>query len=178
MWLITFNGKLPFSYVSKKEFLEKRKKNLANEILATASGFNDVLKNIEDLRKPIKKRNIKTTPKKLKRYITMDYQPGKERYEKLLAENEKKFQPAFTKLEALLKMPATELSRPAIVKVDPDDYLSYLFTDDDDPFGKILIKPNPAYFIITSPNLQRNSFRRTLLVILRNRSLRIHAERL
>jgi hypothetical protein len=43
-------------------------------------------------------------------------------------------------------MPAGELSQPAIVKQDPNDYLSYLFTTDEDAFGKVLIKPNPGYF--------------------------------
>ena len=43
-------------------------------------------------------------------------------------------------------MPETELNQPAIVKKDPDDNLSYLFTNDDDPFGEVLIKPNPGYF--------------------------------
>jgi hypothetical protein len=153
MWLITYNGKLPYSYVSKKEFLEKRKKNLANEMLETASGFNDVLKNIE-IEKSYKEAEYKNDPEKLKRYIKMDYQPGKERYEKLLADNGKNFQAALAKIELLLKMPATELSRPAIVEIDPHDHLSYLFTDDDDPFGKVLIKPNPAYF---NKNLPRTS---------------------
>ena len=153
MWLITYNGKLPYSYVNKKEFLEKRKENLANEMNATGSGFKDVLNNIER-EKTYKETEYKNDPEKLKKYIKMDYQPGKERYEKLLADNEKNFQPAFTKLEALLKMPATELSQPAIVKIDPHDHLSYLFTDDEDPFGKILIKPNPAYF---NKNLPRSS---------------------
>jgi hypothetical protein len=153
MWLITYNGKLPYSYVSKKEFLEKRKKNLANEMQVTASGFNDVIKNIE-IEKTYKELEYKNDPEKLKRYIQMDYQPGKERYEKLLADNEKNFQPAFAKVDGLLKMPAAELSQPAIVKIDPHDHLSYLFTDDDDPFGKVLIKPNPAYF---NRNLPRSS---------------------
>jgi len=157
LWLITYNGKLPYSYVSKKEFLEKRKKNLANEMLAAGSGFSDVLKNIE-IEKTYKETEYKNDPEKLKRYMKMDYQPGKERYEKLLADNEKNFQPAFTKLEALLKMPATELSQPAIVKVDPQDHLSYLFTNDDDPFGKILIKPNPAYFNTSLPRSSAQFF--------------------
>ena len=43
-------------------------------------------------------------------------------------------------------MPPGELNQPAIVKNDPQDHLSYLFTDDNDPFRKVLIKPNPAYF--------------------------------
>jgi hypothetical protein len=153
MWLITYNGKLPYSYVSKKEFLEKRKKSLTDQMLMSASGFNDALKNIE-IEKTYKETEYKNDPEKLKRYLKMDYQSSKDRYEKLLADNEKNFQPAFTKLESLLKMPATELSHPAIVKEDPLDHLSYLFTDDDDPFGKILIKPNAAYF---NKNLPRSS---------------------
>ena len=64
----------------------------------------------------------------------------------LKAENDKTYTPAFTKIETLLRMPSSGLTQPAIVKNDPHDFLSYLFTDDDDPFGKVLIKPNPAYF--------------------------------
>jgi len=43
-------------------------------------------------------------------------------------------------------MPESELNQPAIVKMDPHDALAYLFVDDDDPMGQVLIKPNPAYF--------------------------------
>ena len=76
----------------------------------------------------------------------MDYLQMKERYEKLLADNEKEFKPAFDKIETQLKISGDELKQQAIVKADPNDPLSYLFTDDSDPFGKILIKPNPDYF--------------------------------
>ena len=79
--------------------------------------------------------------------MKMDYLSTKDRYEKQLADNEKNYKPAFTKIETLLKMPATELNEPAIVKQDPNDHLSYLFTDDNDGFGKILkFKPNHRYF--------------------------------
>jgi hypothetical protein len=63
-----------------------------------------------------------------------------------LANNEKEFKPAFDKIDAQLKMPLAVLSEQAIVKIDPTDHLSYLFTNDDDGFGKILIKPNSGYF--------------------------------
>ena len=76
----------------------------------------------------------------------MDYLSIKERYEKQLSEMEQNYQPAFDKIEVLLKMSPAELNQPAIIKQDPNDGLSYLFTDSDDPFCKILIKPNPAYF--------------------------------
>jgi hypothetical protein len=76
----------------------------------------------------------------------MDYLNLKVLYEKLLAENENKFKPALDKLKAQLKLPASELNNQAIVNDDPYDPLSYLFTDNNDPLGKILIKPNPGYF--------------------------------
>lgn len=145
MWLITYDGKLPYAYASKREFLEKRKQSLSNQMLESAASVKDVLKNIE-IEKGFKEVEYKNDPDKLKRYMKMDYLSRKERYEKQLADNEKGFKPAFDKIETQLKMPAAELNQQAIVKLNPNDHLSYLFTDDNDPFGKILIKPNPGYF--------------------------------
>ena len=145
MWLITYDGKLPYAYVTKKEFLEKRKPALQSQKLEAVSGFMDGLQRNE-IEKKYKETEFKNEPGKLKKYMKMDYLQIKERYEKLLADNEKTYKPAFDKIDTQLKMPSAELSQQAIVKMDPNDYLSYLFTDDDDPFGKILIKPNPVYF--------------------------------
>lgn len=122
-------------------------------MLDSAAGFKDALKNIE-IEKTYKEAEFKNDAEKLERYMKMDYLNTKARYEKLLAENEKKYIPAFKKIETLLEMPETELNQPAIVKKDPKDYLSYLFTDDDDAFGKVLIKPNPGYF---NKNLPKSS---------------------
>jgi hypothetical protein len=144
-WLITYDGKLPYSYVTKKEFLETRKKILANAMEMSSSGFKDVLNRLE-IEKSFKEKEYKNDPEKLKNYMKMDYMDSKARYEKLLADNEKTFRPAFNKIDAQLKMTALESGQPAIVKEDPNDHLSYLFTDDKDPFGKILIQPSPAYF--------------------------------
>lgn len=144
-WLITYDGKLPYAYVTKKEFLEKRKISLSNQMLRSAAGFKDVLNRIE-IEKRYKEAEYKNDPEKLKRYMEMDYLSTKERYEKLLADNEKNYKPAFDKINTQLKMPAAELNQQAIVKDDPNDHFSYLFTTDDDGFGKVLIKPNPGYF--------------------------------
>ena len=105
-WLITIDGKLPFAFVTKKEFLEKQK-----QMLLTA-----MPKEIENSNESHK------------------------------LNTEKNYKNALAKLETLLKMPSDESAQPAIVKQDPSDYLSYLFTTDTDPFGKVLIKPNPGYF--------------------------------
>ena len=150
MWLITYNGKLPYAYVSKKEFLEKRKQNLTAQMQTSASGFKDVLKNLE-IERGFKQKEYKDDATKLERYMKMDYLSSKDRYEKLLADNEKNYKPALRKVDSLLRLPAAQLSQFAIVKQDPKDHLSYLFTNDDDPFGKILIKPNPSYFDKTLP---------------------------
>ena len=144
-WLITYDDKLPWSYVSKKEFLEKRKEILTAQMLESSSGFRDILKN-KEIEKGFKEKEYKNDAAKLERYMRMDYLSTKDRYEKLLADNEKNFRPAFSKVESQLKMSASELAEPAIVKKDPNDPLSYLFTDDGDPNGRVLIKPNPSYF--------------------------------
>ena len=144
-WLITYDGKLPFSYVTKKEFLEKRKLALSDRMLMSASGFKDILKN-KEIEKGFKEKEYKNDPDKLKKYMKIDYLEIKARYEKLLADNEKTYNPGFEKIDEQLKLPADELNKQAIVKMDPHDRLSYLFTNDEDGFGKILIKPNPGYF--------------------------------
>ncbi len=144
-WLITYDGKLPYAYVTKKEFLERMKPTLYNRMQEIAAHFKNTLTNNE-IAKGFKEKEYKNNPAKLEKYMEMEYLQIKERYEKQLADNERSFKPAFDKIENQLKMPASELNQQAIVKMDPYDHLSYLFTDDDDGFGKILIKPNPEYF--------------------------------
>lgn len=145
MWLITYDGKIPWSYVTKKEFLEKRKRNLFTQMASDASGIKDVLNNLE-IEKGFKEKEYKNDAEKMQKYMKMDYLPGKERYTKFLAELENKYKPAFKKIDDQLKMSAAELNETAMVKMDPHDELSYLFTTESDPFAKILIKPNPSYF--------------------------------
>ncbi len=145
MWLITHDGQLPYAYVTRKEFLEKRRRSLAVQMEESAQSIRDVLKNIE-IEKKFREEEYKNDPAKMEKYMKMDYLQVKERYQKFLADNEKKFRPAFDKLEAELRKPADELNRQAIVKNDPNDFANYLFTDENDPFANILIKPNPAYF--------------------------------
>jgi hypothetical protein len=105
-WLITRDNKLPFAYVTKKEFLEKQKNMLILAMPKAIEGSN---------------QNFK-------------------------AKTEQDFKKALAKIESLMKMPSGESDQPAIVKQDPNDYLSFLFTTNDDPFSKVLIKPNPEYF--------------------------------
>jgi hypothetical protein len=146
MLLITYDGKLPYTYVSRREFLEKRKKIVTNEMAASAASYNDMLKQIE-LQKGLMEKEYKNDPEKLKKYLKSDYQYTKDRYEKLLAANETNYKPEFDGIDSQLKISSADLDQPAIVKKDPKAKLdTYIFTEDSDPFGKVLIKPNPAYF--------------------------------
>src|SRR5450759_5458230 len=67
-WLVTYDGKLPFAFVTKKEFLEKRKINLTDAMHHAAAAEKEVLK-ILKWRKDLKKWNIKNDPEKLAKYI-------------------------------------------------------------------------------------------------------------
>jgi hypothetical protein len=105
-WLITYDNKLPYAYVTEKEFLEKQKKMLILAMPKAIEGSNQSYK----------------------------------------AKTEQEYKNALAKIETLLKMPSGESDQPAIVKQDPKDYLSFLFTTGEDPFAKILIRPNRGYF--------------------------------
>ena len=105
-WLITRDNKLPFTYVTKKEFLEKQKNMLILAMPKAIEGSN---------------ANYKS-------------------------KTEQDYKNALAKIETLMKTTSGESDQPAIVKQDTHDYLSFLFTTNDDPFARVLIKPNPGYF--------------------------------
>ena len=145
VWLITYDGKLPYAYVSKQSFLEKQKRYLMKGLAETLASLKETLKSNEE-EKARKELEYKNDSKKLEYYIRMDYEYIKGNTEKYIIETEEQFKNALDKIEIQLKMPPEELNQPSIVKDDPNDHLSYLFTTDDDPSGRVLIQPNPGYF--------------------------------
>ena len=145
VWLITYDGKLPYAYVSKQLFLEKQKRYLLKGLAETLASLKETLKS-NDEEKARKELEYKNDPKKLEYYLRMDYEYIKGNTEKSVIDTEEKFKKALDKIETQLILPPDELNQPSIVKKDPNDYLSYLFTTDDDPFGRVLIQPNPGYF--------------------------------
>ena len=151
-WLITIDDKLPYSYVTRKEFLEKRKTILQRQEKANIKSFDEtvVTKNKE---KALYEVEYKNDPVKWQRYLKMDYQSVLDANEKNRVKFANYYKAAYAKLEEQMRKPADELNQIAIVKEDPNDFLNYLFTTDDDGFGKILIKPNPSYF---NPKLPRS----------------------
>jgi hypothetical protein len=145
VWLITYDGKLPYAYVSKQSFLEKQKRYLLKGLAETLTSLKETLKSNEE-EKARKELEYKNDSKKLEYYIRMDYEYIKANTEKYIIDTEKNFENALDKIETQLKLPPEELNQPSIVKEDPNDHLSYLFTTDDDPSGRVLIQPNPGYF--------------------------------
>ncbi len=115
-WLITYDNKLPFLLVSRKEFLDRRKQKLTEGRAQEAAQIKD---------------NYKTDENKQKEKLAIAM---------------KGYDIALAKVEADLQMPTSELNQQAIVKQDPNTVMSHLFTNTNDPFAKILIKSNPDYF--------------------------------
>lgn len=144
-WLITFDGQLPFLWVTQKEFLERKKQKLLKGKEEEKESINSRLADLEVERKLMEKQ-YGNDPGKLQIYLKNSYQNVKIQQEQSIVKTEKNFLNAIFKVDELLKMPAEELSKPAIVKQDTHDFLSHLFTTSTDPFASILIKPNPAYF--------------------------------
>ena len=144
-WLITRDGQLPFLLVSKREFLERKKQKLLKGLEEEKAMASRNAESRENERKLMEKE-YSNDPVKLQKYLKNEYEYFKAQDRENLARTEKNFLSAIAKVEALLKMPADELNKPAIVKQDSHDFLSHLFINATDPYPDILIKPNPNYF--------------------------------
>ncbi len=144
-WLITHDNMLPFAYVTKKEFLEKQKQMLLSSMTKSTGSLKESLKTNE-ADKIGKEEEYKNDPERLQRYMKNSYLYNRDRFEKEIIKTEQNYKNALTKIETLLKTPTDESLQPVVVKKDPNDYLSYLFTTNSDAFSRVLIKPNPGYF--------------------------------
>jgi hypothetical protein len=145
LWLLTYDGKLPWAYVTKKEFLVKRKRNLNQLMAESEASTKEAIANIEK-EKNLLEAQYKNDPAQWEKYLRLNYKPGLERQQKQLAGNAKPFEAAMEKIDGMLSLPASELEQIAIVKADPHGTYDYLFTDAKDPMAQILIKPDPGYF--------------------------------
>lgn len=151
-WLITYDNKLPFLWVSRKEFLEKRKQKLiaGREQEATQVKSNYPIRPKAE-QEAAKQQMLDKYAKQAggqelaKRYLA-NYKTDEEIYKEKLAIAMKGYDIALAKVEADLKMSVSELGQQAIVKQDPNTVMSHLFTNAEDPFAQILIKPNSDYF--------------------------------
>jgi len=145
LWLITYDGQQPWSYVTRKEFLLKRKRFLLHEMAAEAPRHKERLQQWEQMKKQ-KELEWKGEPSKMASYLSGTHNPGIEReqaaYQKLM----QGYEDGLSRLNEQLSAPEEELGKRAIVIKSSKNNFDYDFTDSLERFAELLIKPNPAYF--------------------------------
>jgi hypothetical protein len=152
LWLISFDGKVPWSYVTRREFLLKRKQNLLHQLKDEEPRLKEQLGKWE-VEKKYKEEEWKNDATRLTNYINVTYKPGIDREQQNYKRSKEALEKAIEKVEEQLSAPETDLNKPAIVIRSSKNHLDYEFTDKVEPFAEVLTKPNPAYF---NRSLQRS----------------------
>ncbi|NCU05800.1 MAG: hypothetical protein GXC73_17675, partial [Chitinophagaceae bacterium] len=144
-WIITYDGQLPWSFVTRREFLLKRKRFLQKEMAAETPRLKDQLASWEQQKK-YKEQEWKSDPAKLANYMSGTHNPAVERvqasYKKLI----QGYENGIARIDEQLSASAEELNKKAIVIKSTKNNFDYDFTDKMEPFAELLTKPNPAYF--------------------------------
>jgi len=143
LWLITFDGELPWTYVTRKEFLVKRKRILQYQLSQEDGRLKEQLDKWE-YEKKYKQDELKNDPVKLAKYMDNTYKPGIDREHDNYKRSVGELQKAIETVEDQLT--ESGLDKRAIVIKDPHSLWNYHFTDRVEPFAEVLTKPNPAYF--------------------------------
>lgn len=142
LWLITYTGKLPWSHVTRREFLIRRKKNLQRQMAEETPRYKEQLQQMAMMKK---EQEAKNDPAKLQNFINVTYQPTVERIEQNYLKSKAAYEAVIAKIERQLGGDA-DLDKPAIVIRNVHNHLEYDFTDKVEPFAEVLVKPNPSYF--------------------------------
>ena len=145
LWLITYDGQLPWSFVTRREFLLKRKRFLQKEMAAEAPRLKDQLAGWEQQKK-YQEQEYKSDPAKLANYISGIHNPAVERvqasYKKLI----QGYENAIARIDDQLSASSEDLNKKAIVIKSTQNNFDYDFTNKMEPFAEMLTKPNPSYF--------------------------------
>ncbi|MGZ5287598.1 MAG: hypothetical protein ACXWB9_10455, partial [Flavisolibacter sp.] len=145
LWLIGYNGKLPWTFVTRREFLMKRRKNLHLQMTEEEPRYKEQLQQMAMMKKE-KETQLKNDEARLKNFMNVTYNPMVERVEQNYHKAKTAFEIAINKIEQQLQEGAKELDKPAIVIRSSSNPLDYEFTDKTEPFAEVLVKPNPSYF--------------------------------
>ena len=146
LWMLTYPGKLPWQYVSRKEFLENRRQMLLSELKKEDESLSEKMADLEKTKQNIEKVT-KNNPAQYAAWIKNDYEPAPARYRDYHQKTTANFKRAIEKVNDQLQAPAGELSKPAIVIKSEQNHLDYSFTENwQERFAQVLIKPNPGYF--------------------------------
>gem|GEM_PF-1013073 len=145
LWLITYDGQLPWSFVTRREFLLKRKRFLQRQMEAEAPRLKEKLAGWEQQKK-YKEQEWKSDPARLASYVSGTHNPGIEREHANHKKMIQGFETAIERVEEQLAAPTEELNKWAIVIKSTKNHLDYDFTDKMQPFAELLTQPNPNYF--------------------------------
>ncbi|RYY50378.1 MAG: hypothetical protein EOO06_03960 [Chitinophagaceae bacterium] len=144
-WLITYDGQLPWTFVTRREFLQKRKRLLQKELAGESTRLKEKIAGWEEMKK-YKEQEYKSDPAKLAAYLSGTHNPAIEREKANYQRSIAGYQNGLERLDDQLSAPADELNKRAIVIKSTQNNFDYGFTDNMVPFAELLIKPNPAYF--------------------------------
>lgn len=146
LWFITYPGQLPWVYVSRREFLQKRRSNLLRMMKDEEERLQRNLADLEQQKKNVE-NVLRSDPAKFAAYLKNDYEPAPKRFKDAHDKSIAALKRAIDRVHEQLEAPAGELNRQAIVIRSEKDYLDYNFTDNwQDRFAEVLIKPNPSYY--------------------------------
>ncbi|MGZ5254972.1 MAG: hypothetical protein ACXWV4_11550 [Flavitalea sp.] len=145
LWLITYPGQLPWNYVTRREFLQKRRSNLLRMIKEEEERLQANLSDLEKQKKNIQ-QILKDDAAKYASYIKNDYEPAPKRFRDLYDKSVEGYNKALKKVNDQLEAPETELNKNAVVLKSTSNHLDYDFVKWPAQGAEILTKPNPAYF--------------------------------
>jgi hypothetical protein len=147
-WLITYDGKLPFEYVTRKEYLEKVKEKLALQLKESIAASKDVIQ-IRPKAEQEKEKNemvemfVKGSARANK-YLA-EYKTDEQKLEESITKNKEEYTQKLAFVEKQLNLPETELKKTAIItSLTNSDFSG--FAEENDQYALIIVKDNPAYF--------------------------------
>lgn len=146
LWLLTYPGQLPWQYVTRREFLQNRRRMLLTKVKDEENDLQQKLVDLEKTKKNIEKVT-KDNPAQYATWIKNEYEPAPARYRAQHEKTTANLKLAIDRVNEQLEAPDTELNKKAIVIRSEKNFLDYTFTENwQERFAEVLIKPNPAYF--------------------------------
>jgi hypothetical protein len=137
-WLIAQDDKLPFSYVSKKEFAEQLKEYYQKKIKEAELNYAGNLKKTEATYQKLKSINA-TEANKFKEQSTLQYKKEQEM-------NTAQYSKNMATIDKILLLDSKILSEPAIIDRIKGYFDFQGFVDAEHIYSSWVIIPNPMYF--------------------------------
>jgi hypothetical protein len=138
LWLVTYDGQLPWSFVTRREFLQQEMAGEGPRLKEQLASWEQMKKNNE--------QELKSDPARLSKYISGTHNPAIERVQSTYKKLMKEYDNALAKIDEQLSKNPDELNKRAIVIKSTQNNFDYAFTDKMEPFAELLTKPNPSYF--------------------------------